>query len=454
MSKPSSSEPSRAQLEYQVMASLLRGKKVPLVLDRLHSRLFSEPVLARMVEAVVESYRAQGRQVVNDVKSRLSHKDGGWVDEVITRSAMICDDDELLAALERLEREPPPRESSALGEPSKSSHGCSPLTEFAAERPDWLWPCRVELGRLTLIGGEAGSGKSLVACDLAARVSAGRAWPDGAGATPGSVLLAAPAEDVSDLIRPRLEAAGADVQRVHVLPIEPAPSVAKPGRDSTFKKWLKELGEAVAALPDCRLVLIDPLRLWIGRAQTTIGGDPAAPLELLAAFARRQQVTVLGVTAALYEDRRRNSLGDALKLATGACTATAWQVARHPQLKHVRLFLPAKTTRSSDLEGLAFTVIDESAGERVEWQGVRIPADLLDAHPRGDAVGWLRQALACGPLASKEILELGGENGYTPRMLHYAREAAGVAVKREGFGRGATWRWALDVPADAQLATA
>lgn len=94
-----------------------------------------------------------------------------------------------------------------------------------------------------------------------------------------------------------------------------------------------------------------------------------------------------GVSSAAYEDRRRSDLAGALKLATVACAAAAWQVVRHALLKQVRLFLPARTVHSPDREGLAFTVVDEVAGERVGWQPTPIPADLLDAHPRGDAAG-------------------------------------------------------------------
>lgn len=330
---------------------------------------------------------------------------------------------------------------------------CAPLAGFTAEPRAWLWPGRVERGRLMLIGGEAGSGKTLLACDLAARTTTGRAWPDGSAAeAAGSVLLVASGDDVSGLIRPRLEAAGADISRVFVLPVDPVPPPALPGDgDSPFRGTLKALEAAVANLEDCRLVIIDPLRLSIGRAGTIIDGDHAGRLELLAAFARRQRAAVLGVASAVYDDRRRIAPSDALKQAA-ACAATAWRVVRHPHLKDIRLFLPVKTVHASDLEGLAFTVVEEPAGERIAWRTGRVPADLLGAHPRGDAAGWLRQALACGSLSSNEILRLGGQNGYTARMLHYAKAAAGVAVTRDGFGSGATWRWTLDLPNHAEQA--
>jgi hypothetical protein len=54
------------------------------------------------------------------------------------------------------------------------------LSEVEAERVEWLWEGRIPLGKITLIDGDPGTGKSAVTTDLAARVSVGKPWPDGA----------------------------------------------------------------------------------------------------------------------------------------------------------------------------------------------------------------------------------------------------------------------------------
>src|SRR5258708_17584462 len=53
------------------------------------------------------------------------------------------------------------------------------LVRAVSRKVDWLWPGKIPRGRVTLIEGPAGAGKSMVALDLAARLSSGRAWPDG-----------------------------------------------------------------------------------------------------------------------------------------------------------------------------------------------------------------------------------------------------------------------------------
>jgi hypothetical protein len=50
--------------------------------------------------------------------------------------------------------------------------------DYPAEGVEWLWPGRIPIGKVTLMVGDPGNGKSLVALDVAARVSRGRAWPE------------------------------------------------------------------------------------------------------------------------------------------------------------------------------------------------------------------------------------------------------------------------------------
>ena len=442
-------KPSRIDVEEAVLATLYQyDNRLQQIIDRLDLKLFQIEVNQRVAEKLIFCFRLFKCNIRRGIEFELHDDEEGLrvLSRVLQREALPKNLDLLEVLAGRQEIPPPEVKPAAEG-------SCAPMSEFAAARREWLWPGRIELGQLTLLGGEPGSGKSLIACDLAARITAGGAWPDTTSSeAPGEVLFVASGDDVSNLFRPRLEAAGADIRRMHVLPVAPSPPVPKPGERSPFKKILKALEEALSRLAECRLVIVDPLRLSIGHAQTTIGGDPAAPLELLAAVARRRHVALLGVAAAVYEDRRRNNLAAALKAATGASAAAAWHVVRHPHQKHLRLFLPAKTTRSSDLEGLAFRVIDEPAGERVQWQAGLVPADSMHLLPCDDAAAWLRQALADGRLASKELFDLGQRNGYTRRMLHKAKPLAGVDVVREGFGPGAAWHWVLTNSGHAKTA--
>ena len=81
-----------------------------------------------------------------------------------------------------------------------------------------LWPGILWVGKPTLLVGDPGLSKSTLACDVVARVTRGGGWPCAVPATiQGEVLMLSAEDDVADTLRPRLEAAGADVDRVHFL---------------------------------------------------------------------------------------------------------------------------------------------------------------------------------------------------------------------------------------------
>ncbi|HEV3237550.1 MAG TPA: AAA family ATPase, partial [Gemmataceae bacterium] len=87
---------------------------------------------------------------------------------------------------------------------------------------EWLWPGRLPLGKLVLLDGDPDQGKSLLTLDWAARLTTGRAWPDGTPINgPESVVLLGGEDNILDTVSHRLLAAGADLSRVHVLRVGP-----------------------------------------------------------------------------------------------------------------------------------------------------------------------------------------------------------------------------------------
>src|SRR5438874_8884336 len=102
----------------------------------------------------------------------------------------------------------------------------NPLSKFSDVRPrasEWLWPNWLPLGRVAILDGDPGLGKSTLLFDLAARVSKDGVMPDGTQGASGSVLIVNAEDDPEDTIKPRLVAAGADLSRVfHVNEVGPA----------------------------------------------------------------------------------------------------------------------------------------------------------------------------------------------------------------------------------------
>ena len=85
------------------------------------------------------------------------------------------------------------------------------MADVAPERVEWLWPGRLPIGKLVVLDGDPGCGKSTLTLDLAAHFTAGTALPDGYQPDgPCNVVLLSAEDGPGDTIRPRLDAAGAD----------------------------------------------------------------------------------------------------------------------------------------------------------------------------------------------------------------------------------------------------
>lgn len=117
-----------------------------------------------------------------------------------------------------------PKESGLTLAEKTSEPGRRPvsirLADVEAEDVQWLWPGRIPLRKVAIIDGDPDLGKSTLALDLAARVTTGSRMPDETTSDldgPADVILISIEDGAADTIRPRADAAGADVRRVHLL---------------------------------------------------------------------------------------------------------------------------------------------------------------------------------------------------------------------------------------------
>lgn len=88
------------------------------------------------------------------------------------------------------------------------------MLDVQPEPVRWLWSGRVPEGKITVLDGDPGLGKSTMVFDLAARLSAGRPMPGEGYGVQGHVVIWSVEDGLADTIRPRLEAAGADLSRI------------------------------------------------------------------------------------------------------------------------------------------------------------------------------------------------------------------------------------------------
>jgi hypothetical protein len=338
------------------------------------------------------------------------------------------------------------------------------LSDVKPEPVAWLWPDRIALGKLTLIAGDPGLGKSFLTLDMAARVSRGWAWPDtpGVATAPGGVVLLSAEDAVADTIRPRLDAAGADVARIVAL--EAIRSVGDNGRESarTFdlSRDLPALEEAIRSVEGCRLVVIDPVTAYLGGVDSHKNADIRGLLAPLGAIAERHRVAMIAVT-----HLNKSGGGPAIYRATGslafaAAARAAWAVSKDKDEPRRRLLLPIKNNNATDSGGLAYRIeptgVDGCPVVAWEPDPVNVSADDALAGDRNeggdrtehdDAAGWLRNLLAHGPRPARDVERDARDAGYSIATVRRAKAAIGVVSRKPAFG--GPWEWALPAQ-DAQ----
>ena len=336
-------------------------------------------------------------------------------------------------------------------------------SEIAVEPVAWLWPARIALGKLTLIAGEPGLGKSQLCAALAAAVSAGARWPQSEARAPaGSVVIFSAEDDASDTIVPRLAAAGAELARIDIVTAVTGDGNA-PRRAFSLQRDLDLLEAAIADAGDTRLVIIDPLASYLGRRiDAHSNSDVRGVLEPLAELAARYRVAVVAITH-LSKGGGKPAMDRFIgSIAFVAAARAAYLVTRDPADAARRLFVPVKNNLAPLDTGLAFAIepcaaCDGVAATRIAWDGAPVTqsaddilaalAGAVDMPARAEAEDFLRRFLAEGARAAGEIERQARAAGIAWRTIKRAKTALAITTERRaGAERGDPPRWFWEMP--------
>jgi len=333
------------------------------------------------------------------------------------------------------------------------------LDQVAAKPVTWLWPGRIACGKVTLIAGDPGLGKSQITAALAGIVTTGGAWPvDGARSPQGAVLFLSAEDDAADTIRPRLEAVGAELSRCVVVDaiLDTDETGAIRQRSFSLKNDLARLQGVLHEVGDVRLIVIDPITAYLGGIDSHKTSDVRDLLMPLADFAQHYQVAIVGIS-----HLNKNNAQDAIARVNGSGAFVAASRASFIAVKDKdnsarRLLLPLKNNLAKDVGGFAFSIVDVTLDNgletsRIVWEDapVNMSADeAMNARPAqylttavDEAKLFLLEILGNGPLAFSEIEEAAKLEGISEKTLRRAKEVASIESRKDSFGGG--WVWAI-----------
>lgn len=328
------------------------------------------------------------------------------------------------------------------------------LADVQPQQVSWLWTNRVPLGKITVFDGDPGLGKSVLTMDLTARVSRSRPMPDGhAGDLDGSagIVLMTAEDGLADTIRPRLEAAGADLSRVVALQ-----STGSDDGDRPVTLQDIDAIEAAIRSVQARLVVIDPLMAFLpGEVNSYRDQDVRRILRPISDLAERTGAAIVLVrhlskaagVSPLY--RGGGSIGIIGAARSGLL------IAKDPDDPEGdrRILAGVKSNLGPPPQSLAYRLEPvENGAVRIRWEGttthtagqlLAIPVDDESRSALDEAVDFLREVLSRGPRPAKDVKSEARSAGIAERTLDRAKSRMGVRAQKHGFTESSTWLWEL-----------
>jgi putative DNA primase/helicase len=325
----------------------------------------------------------------------------------------------------------------------------------------WLWPSRIPFGKLSVFAGDPDQGKSLVTMYMVSQLTTGRQlYGSDINLDPCEVLILAGEDEADDTIIPRLKVGGADLTKVHIVDS----IVVKDGAGKTVSEREAQLDTDIQAIetvlqtnPDIRLVIVDPLSNYLGRANMNREQEVRQVLVPLKNLAARMNVAIISVM-----HLNKTSDASAIHRIGGAVAFTGvaracWLFMADPEDKNKHMMLRIKGNIAKRVGGLTYiieakNIVIEGSSESlpyVNWIGEtdQVASDvMIGGAPVGrpsekvkGAKEWLAAFLSNGGELASDIRRTASKAGYSWATIRRAKDDLSVmSLKQERL-----WYWML-----------
>ena len=324
------------------------------------------------------------------------------------------------------------------------------LSQVAPQPLRWLSPGRLAAGKITILDGDPGLGKSTLLCEFAARISRGEPLPGGAAAPPRPVVLMSAEDDSYDTIRPRIDAAGGDPRRVIAFATLPDPDSA--GTLGAIPDHVSILEEIISRT-SAALLIIDPLVAFLARGHNANSDQGVRrAFHSLKGLAERTGAAIVAVRH-LNKSMTANPLyrgGGSIGIIGAARCGLL--LAPDPDDAKRRILASTKDNLGLPPPSLAFRLVPFPGSQvaSIAWDGespwtadqlLRESASGVASHSLlTEAREWLRAELAEGPRSAGDILRGAREAAIGRNLLYAARKLEGISTSKERLA-GGRWVW-------------
>jgi putative DNA primase/helicase len=335
-------------------------------------------------------------------------------------------------------------------------------SEIQIKPINWLWKGRIARGKVSMIAGDPGLGKSQITISMASIVTNGGIWPvDKAKCDRGNVIFLSAEDDAADTIVPRLKAAKAVTDSVYIIDavLDRTDSDGnKIPKHFNLATNLDRLDKMLSNLGNVALIIIDPITAYLGKTDSHKTSDVRALLAPLSKLAEKHNVAIVCISHLNKADSN-----DAITRVTGslafvAAARAAFLVTKDKDDANKRLFLPIKNNIGNDQTGLAFTlensIIDcNIETSRISWCSDPVSITANEALSQNDepneesalneAKEFLCDLLVSGSVPAKKVRRSSEDAGHSWATTRRAKDKLDIKSKKSGD----EWMWGLPIKA-------
>lgn len=333
-----------------------------------------------------------------------------------------------------------------------------PASTIRPEPIRWIWPGWLAAGKLHVLAGMAGTGKTTIVLAVAATLTGMGRWPDGGICqTPADVVIWSGEDDAADTLIPRLMAMGANLDRVHLI----TGAIDDEGRKRGFDPAVDMIElQTAMALKKPRLLILDPI-------SSAVSGDSHQNTEVrrslqpVVDLASSLGCAVLGITHFSKGTAGRDPLERVTgSMAFGAFARLVWATIKPAKDAddQKRRLIRTKSNIGPDGGGFEYDLKQTNVpgfsdiyascilwGDALEGSARELAGQIEDEKtetgpsPREEAKEFLLDILNDGPRLQVEIKDLSDQEGISIATLKRAKKELGIISTKLSEG----WEWRL-----------
>jgi predicted ATP-dependent serine protease len=309
------------------------------------------------------------------------------------------------------------------------------MSEVQSQEIEWLWYPFIPYGKLTIIQGDPGDGKTTLVLNIAAKLSKGEGLePEMNPSNPINVIYQTAEDGLSDTVKPRLELAGADCEKILVI-------------DESIKSlsMIDERLEEALARTGAKLLILDPIQAYLGGGMDMNRANEARDMtKRLGALAEKYRCAILLIghmNKASGNKAAYRGMGSIDFFAVARSVLLVGRVEGEPNIRAV-------VQIKNNLAAFGHSKGFELSEGGFQWLGdYEITADevLGGIAPKANKLEQAKQMLRglaekSNIVQSNEIFDIAKEMDISKRTLENAKKELGIRAKKINN----TWYWELD----------